>query len=63
MKKRTRINKIRKAVKQQLDHLRRNLTSIDALTACGASLLAACRYVYQKLWPVSELVLQQNFLE
>jgi hypothetical protein len=40
-KKRPRINKIRQAIKQQLAHLKRNLTSIDALTACGASLLAA----------------------
>jgi len=37
-KKRPRINKIRKAIRQQLGHLRRNLASIDALTACGASL-------------------------
>jgi hypothetical protein len=36
-KKRSRINKIRKANKQQLAHLERNLTSIDALIACGAS--------------------------
>jgi len=31
-KKRPRINKIRKAIRQQLGHLRRNLASIDALT-------------------------------
>jgi len=55
-KKRPRINKIRKAIKQQLGHLRRNLASIDALTVCGASLLAAERYAYQKLLVVSELV-------
>jgi len=61
-KKRPRINKIRQAIKQQLAHLKRNLTSIDALTACGASLLAAGRYVYQKLLVVSELVRQQNIL-
>ena len=61
-KKRPRINKIRKAIKQQLGHLRRNLASIDALTACGASLLAAGRYAYQKLFVVSELVRQQNIL-
>ena len=40
-KKRPRINKICKAIKQQLGHLRRNLANIDALAACGASLLAA----------------------
>jgi hypothetical protein len=61
-KKRPRINKIRKAIRQQLGHLRRNLTSIDALTACGASLLAAGRCAYQKLLVVSELVRQQNIL-
>jgi len=61
-KKRPRINKIRKAIKQQLGHLRRNLASIDALTVCGASLLAAGRYAYQKLLVVSELVRQQNIL-
>ena len=61
-KKRPRINKIRQAIKQQLAHLKRNLTSIDALTVCGASLLAAGRYVYQKLLVVSKLVRQQNIL-
>ena len=61
-KKRPRINKIRKAIKQQLGHLKRNLSSIDALTACGAWLLAAGRHVYQKLLVVSELVRQQTIL-
>jgi hypothetical protein len=62
-KKKPRINKIRKAIRQQLGHLRRNLASIDALTGCGASLLAAGRYAYQKLLVVSELVRQQNILD
>lgn len=48
-KKRPRINKIRKAIKQQLGHLKRNLSSIDALIACGGCLLAAGRHIYQKL--------------
>jgi hypothetical protein len=61
-KKRPRILKIRKAIKQQLGHLKRNLASIDALTACGASLLAAGQHAYQKLLVVSELVGQQNIL-
>ena len=61
-KKRPRINMIRKAIKQQLGHLKRNLASIDALTACGASLLAAGRHAYQKLMVVSELFRQQNIL-
>jgi len=59
-KKRTRLNKIRKAIKQQLGHLKRNLASIDALTNCGASLLAAGKYAYQKLLVVSELVLYHS---
>lgn len=61
-KKRPRISKIRKAIKQQLGHLDRNLASIDSLIACGASLLAAGRYWYQKLLVVSELVRQQQIL-
>ena len=61
-KKRPRINKIRKAIKQQLGHLKRNLASIEALASRGASLLAAGRYAYQKLLVVSELVRQQNIL-
>jgi hypothetical protein len=48
-KKRPRISKIRKAIKQQLGHLERNLASIDALIARGASLLAAGRHWYTGL--------------
>jgi hypothetical protein len=61
-KKRPRIAKIRKAIQQQLRHLQRNLASIDALIACGASLLATGRHWYRKLLVVSELVRQQNIL-
>jgi IS5 family transposase len=61
-KKRPRINNSRKAIKKQLAHLKRNLASIDALTSCGAGLLAAGQYSYQKLLIVSELVRQQNIL-
>jgi hypothetical protein len=61
-KKRPRINKIRKAIKQQLGHLKRNLASIDGLIACGGCLLAAGRHIYQKLLVVSELVRQQTIL-
>ena len=42
--------------------MERNLASIDALIACGASLLAAGRYWYQKLLVVSELARQQRIL-
>jgi len=34
-----RVNKFFNAIKQQLAHMERNLTSIDVLIACGASLL------------------------
>jgi hypothetical protein len=61
-KKKPRITKIRKAIKQQLGHLKRNLASIDALIACGGYLLAAGRHIYQKLLVVSELVRQQAIL-
>jgi transposase, IS5 family len=61
-KKRPRINKIRKAIKQQLGHLKRNLSSIDGLIACGGCILAAGRHIYQKLLVVSELVRQQSIL-
>jgi IS5 family transposase len=62
-KRRPRINKIRKAIRQKLGHIMGNLPSIDALTACGARLLAAGRYAYQKLLVVSELVRQQTILD
>ena len=61
-KKRPRINKIRKAIKQQLVYLKRNLTSLDARTSCGGSLLAAGRPIFQKLLVVSELFRQQTIL-
>ena len=61
-KKRPHINKIRKAIKQQLGHLKRNLASIDGLIACGGCLLAAGRHIYQKLLVISELVRQQMIL-
>ena len=41
--KRPRLNMIRRAIKQQLGHLKCNLASIDAFTDCRASLLAARR--------------------
>ena len=61
-KKKPRINKIRKAIKQQLGHLKRNLASIDGLIACGGCLLAAGRHIYQKLLVISELFRQQTIL-
>jgi len=61
-KKRPQISKIRKAIKQQLGHVKRNLSSIDALIACGGCLLAAGRHIYRKLLVISELVRQQTIL-
>jgi IS5 family transposase len=39
-KKKPRISKIRKAIKQQLGHFKRNLASVDSLIACGGCRLA-----------------------
>lgn len=61
-KKRPPISKIRKAIKQQLGHLTRNLASIDALIACGSCLLAAGPHIYRMLLVISELVRQQTIL-
>ncbi len=61
-KKKPRIIKIRKAIKQRLGHLKRSLASIDDLIAFGGRLLVAGRHIYQKLLVVSELVSQQVIL-
>ena len=61
-KKRPRIIKIRKVIKQQLGHLKRNLASIDSVIACGGCLLVAGRHIYQKLLVVSELAWQETTL-
>jgi hypothetical protein len=61
-KKRPSINKIRKAIKQQLGHLKRNLASIDSLIACGGCLLSTRRHIYQRLLVISEQVRQQTIL-
>ncbi len=41
------ISNIRKAIKHQLVHLKRNLASIDCLIACGGYLLVSGRHLYQ----------------
>ena len=61
-KKRPRIDKIRKAIQQQLRQLERNLHGIDVLITCGANHLAAGRHWYRKLVVDSELVRQQKIL-
>jgi hypothetical protein len=50
------------ALKYQLSHLKRNLSSIVALIACGGTLLAAGGHIYQKLLVVRELVRQRTIL-
>ena len=62
-KMRPQINKIRKAIRQELIHLRHNLGSIDALTDCGADFLATDRSAYQKLLVISILVRDQMILD
>ena len=49
-KKRTRILKIRKAIKQQLGHLKHDFTNIDALTAYGASLITPGGMPIRSCW-------------
>jgi IS5 family transposase len=61
-KKQPRISKIRKAIQQQLDHMERNLATIDALIACSVRLLTAGRHWHHMLFVVSELVRQQRIL-
>ena len=51
--------KIRKAVREQLGYLRRNLVHIDTLVAAGASLSQLSKYLYRML-VVSEVFRQQQ---
>jgi len=60
--KRPWISNIRRAIKQQLGYLKRNLASIDALIECRGSLLVAGRDIYRKLLVVSKLFCLQNVL-
>ena len=53
MKKRPRISKIGKAIKQELGHLKQNLVSIDDLITCSSYFLAAGRHNYH-LSPVKD---------
>ena len=62
-KKRPRISKIRKAIKQQHGHLSHNLANIDALTVCGGCLLAAGRHCYKKLLLVRAGPSEDNSLQ
>ena len=51
---------MRKAIRQQLGYVRRNLAHIDALVAAGASLSTLSRSLYRKLLVVSEVFRQQQ---
>jgi len=54
--------KIRKAVREQLGYLRRNLGHIDTLLATGASLSRLSKYLYRNLLVVSEVFRQQQWM-
>jgi transposase, IS5 family len=54
--------KIRKAVREQLGYLRRNLVHIDTLIAAGASLSQLSKYLYRSLLVVSEVFRQQQWM-
>lgn len=54
--------KIRKAVREQLGYLRRNLVHIDTLVAAGASLSQLSKYLYRNLLVVSEVFRQQQWM-
>ena len=60
--KKPRLRKIKAAVRKQLSYLQRNLESIDALIAVGASLSALKQHWWQKLLACSELARQQAIL-
>jgi hypothetical protein len=59
-KKKTTKNELRKAKRFQLSEISRNLSSIDRLIDCGASLSGLEHYLYKKLLVTSELYRQQQ---
>jgi hypothetical protein len=54
--------KIRKAIRQQLGYVKRNLAHIEALVVAGASLSALSKYHYRNLLVVSEVFRQQQWM-
>jgi hypothetical protein len=54
--------KIRKAMRQQLGYVRRNLAHIDTLIATGAKLTELKKNLYRKLVVVSEVYRQQQLM-
>nr|WP_076612210.1 IS5-like element ISMich1 family transposase [Coleofasciculus chthonoplastes] len=61
-KKRQTRKEIRKAIKKQLQYIKRNLGSIDALVKAGSSLGALSRTEYKSLLVVSEIYRQQEWM-
>jgi len=57
-KKRQTRKQIRKAIKKQLQYIKRNLGSIDALVKAGSSFEALSRTEYKNLLVVSEIYRQ-----
>lgn len=54
--------KIRKALRQQLGYVRRNLAHIDTLIAAGAKLSELKKHLYRNLLVVSEVYRQQQLM-
>jgi glycine/serine hydroxymethyltransferase len=54
--------KIRKALRQQLGYVRRNLAHIDTLIAAGAMLSELKKNLYRNLLVVSEVYRQQQLI-
>jgi transposase, IS5 family len=61
-KKKTTKNELREAKRFQLSEISRNLSSIDKLIDCGASLSGLEHYLYKKLLVTSELYRQQQHM-
>lgn len=61
-KRRPRTKKIRKAIKKQLQYLKRNLSHIEQLTQAGASLEVLSNYQYKSLLVITEVYRQQQWM-
>jgi len=61
-KRRPRTKKIRKAIKKQLQYLKRNLSNIEQLTQAGASLEVLSNYQYKSLLVITEVYRQQQWM-
>ncbi|MFN9469529.1 MAG: hypothetical protein ACK6BS_20915 [Pseudanabaena sp.] len=54
--------KLRKAIRQQLGYVRRNLGHIDSLVFAGALLTELRKHLYRSLLVVSEVFRQQQYI-